>query len=446
MIPTEFFMPKKVKWAISILLVCIATLLLALPKLVGIVIQDAIADGVFEQINASTEGRITITNSQTETGWFRSIIQLNIEISDIRNQLEPHSLLVHGKISHGPILPTQSLLSFGLVNVDMTVNADTLQSELVTIMMDPLTVSLRVKFDQSLSISAMVPNIGIRNVNLHTTVDGLDAYVHINEDLSAKADIKSNEILIQNNQSNIQLTVSNPSLHLATDRLDDVSAGSAITATIPSTIASKPLAFNLNNTILDWRSHPSNKGTELTDFSQSIKVEKIESDLPLESISWKSEMRGVKEELIKSYNELLLKIQSASDVDPIVRMTELTQVGNETGLLLLQNEVNLVNIIEADLYQGIHKLNLNVLWKGLPSINNIDNFRFEDAVEALDIELNLLLDQESVSISPFAELAEHYSSQNYLTSSSDRLNMHAELTQGSLTINDESFPLERLLQ
>ena len=234
--------------------------------------------------------------------------------------------------------------------------------------------------------------------------------------------------------------------HLATDRLDDVSAGSAITATIPSTIASKPLSFNLNNTILDWRSHPSNKGTELTDFSQSIKVEKIESDLPLESISWKSEMRGVKEELIKSYNELLLKIRSVSDVDPIVRMTELTQVGNETGLLLLQNEVNLLNIIEADLYQGIHKLNLNVLWKGLPSINNIDNFRFEDAVEALDIELNLLLDQESVSISPFAELAEHYSSQNYLTSSSDRLSMHAELTQGSLTINDESFPLERLLQ
>ena len=348
-------MPKKVKWAISILLVCIATLLLALPKLVGIVIQDAIADGVFEQINASTEGRIAITNSQTETGWFRSIIQLNIEISDIRNQFEPHSLLVHGKISHGPILPTQSLLSFGLVNVDMTVNADTLQSELVTIMMDPLTVSLRVKFDQSLSISAMVPNIGIRNVNLHTTVDCLDAYIYINEDLSARADIKSNQILVQNNQSNIQLTVSNPSLHLATDRLDDVSAGSAITATIPSTIASKPLSFNLNNTILDWRSHPSNKGTELTDFSQSIKVEKIESDLPLESISWKSEMRGVKEELIKSYNELLLKIQSASDVDPIVRMTELTQVGNDTGLLLLQNEVNLVNIIEADLYQVIHK-------------------------------------------------------------------------------------------
>ena len=147
-------MPKKVKWAISILLVCIATLLLALPKLVGIMIQDAIADGVFEQINASTKGRIAITNSQTETGWFRSIVQLNIEISDIRNRFEPYSLLVHGKISHGPILPTQSFLSFGLVNVDMTVNADTFQSELVTIMMDSLTVSLRVKFDQSLSIRA----------------------------------------------------------------------------------------------------------------------------------------------------------------------------------------------------------------------------------------------------------------------------------------------------
>ncbi len=443
-------MPKKVKWAISILLVCIATLLLALPKLVGIVIQDAIADGVFEQINASTEGRIAITNSQAETGWFNSIIQLNIEISDAQNRVEPYSLLVHGNISHGPILLAQSVLSFGIISVDMAVNVDKLEleSELVTIIMDPLTASLIVKFDQSLSISAMIPNISIRNTNenLHATVDDLDVYLDINEDLSAKADIKSNQILVQNNQSSIQLTVSNPNLHLATDRLDDVSAKSAITATIPSAIASEPLSFNLSNTALDWRSYPSNKNKELTNFSQSINVEKIESDLPLESVSWKSEMRGVKDELIKSYNGLLLKIHSASDVDPILRVAELTQVVNETGLLLLRNEVNLINIIEANLYQGMHKLNLNVLWKGLPSINNIDNFRFEDAVEALNVELNLLLDQEAVSISPFAELAEHYSNQNYLISSSDRLTLHAKLAQGSVTLNDESFPLERFLQ
>ena len=441
-------MPKKVKWAISILLVCIAVLLLALPKLTGVVIQDAIADGVFEQIRASTEEQVIITNSQIETGWFSSIIQLSIEISDAQHRTEPYSLLLRGTIRHGPILLTQSELAFGLVGLDVVVNTDTLESEVATIILDNLVASIIVKFDQSFAIRASISDASIQNAdeNLHTTISKLAVYLDINQDFSARADIESNRILIENSQSNIRLTFSNPSLLLETARLDDVSAASQISATIPSIIASEPLAFNINNTNLEWRSYPSNENVELTNFSQFIQVDKIESELPLESVSWKSKMLGVKEELIRSYNEMLSNIQSTSGIDPISRVAELTRIGNETGLILIQNQVNIINVIEANLYQGKHRFEINALWEGLPGVSNLENLTFEGATEALNVDVNVSLDQDSVSISPFAELAEHYISQNYLISSGDQLTFRAQLEKGSVTLNDENIPLEQFLQ
>ena len=441
-------MPKKVKWAISILLVCIAVLLLALPKLTGVVIQDAIADGVFEQIRASTEEQVIITNSQIETGWFSSIIQLSIEISDAQHRTEPYSLLLRGTIRHGPILLTQSELAFGLVSLDVALNTDTLESEVATIILDNLVASIIVKFDQSLAIRASVSDISILNAdeNLHATISKLAVYLDISQDFAAQADIELSRILIENIQSNIRLTFSNPSLRLETARLDDVSAASQISATIPSIIASEPLAFIINNTNLEWRSYPSNENVELTDFSQFIQVDKIESELPLESVSWKSEMRGVKQELIRSYNEMLSNIQSMSGIDPISRVAELTRIGNETGLILIQNQVNIINVIEAKLYQGKHRFEINALWEGLPSVSNLENLTFEGATEALNVDVNVSLDQDSVSISPFAELAEHYISQNYLISSGDQLTFRAQLEKGSVTLNDENIPLEQFLQ
>ena len=117
-------------------------------------------------------------------------------------------------------------------------------------------------------------------------------------------------------------------------------------------------------------------------------------------------------------------------------------------MLLLQNEIKLKNILEIGLYQGIHKLELNTLWQGLPNIKNIDHFKFEDGIGALNVEIDLLLNQESLSISPFAELTELYISQGYLLSSSSGkdLILKAELREGKAFINNENYPLQGILQ
>ena len=66
----EFSMSTKVKWTISILLFGIAISFVALPRLIGSVIHDVIADQVFEQISSSTDGQIVISDPRIETGWF----------------------------------------------------------------------------------------------------------------------------------------------------------------------------------------------------------------------------------------------------------------------------------------------------------------------------------------------------------------------------------------
>ena len=113
---------------------------------------------------------------------------------------------------------------------------------------------------------------------------------------------------------------------------------------------------------------------------------------------------------------------------------------------LLQNEVRLNNILEMDLYQGVHKLKLNIFWKGLPKAQSIDDFNFKDGLNALDVEVDLRLNQESVSLSPFAELAELYTSQGYLLSSGEDLILHAKLKEGNASINNEDFPLQQIFQ
>jgi len=113
---------------------------------------------------------------------------------------------------------------------------------------------------------------------------------------------------------------------------------------------------------------------------------------------------------------------------------------------LLQNEVNLNNILEIGLYQGMHKLEFSILWEGLPNTQSIDDFKFEDGLNALNIEVDLLLNQESVSVSPFAELTELYISQGSLLSSGESIILKAELRGGKAFINNENFPLQRFLQ
>ena len=127
-------------------------------------------------------------------------------------------------------------------------------------------------------------------------------------------------------------------------------------------------------------------------------------------------------------------------------MAELTRIGNETGLILIQNQVNIINVIEANLYQGKHRFEINALWEGLPGVSNLENLTFESATEALNVEVNVSLDQDSVSISPFAELAEHYINQNYLIPIGDELIFRTKLEKGLVTLNDENIPLEQFLQ
>jgi len=242
------------------------------------------------------------------------------------------------------------------------------------------------------------------------------------------------------------LTLVQPSLNATTDTFGQTSAASWVSATIPLVDASDPLSFNVSNLNFEWRSEPSSIGAGLTDFSQDIQVSKIDSELPLKSISWKSEIEGIKQELITSYNKILLGMQSSSGVDPILKISELTRLGNETGLLLLQSEVRLNNILEVDLYKGVHKLELNVFWKGLPKAQSIDDFKFKDGLNALDVEVDLRLNQESVSFSPFAELAELYTSQGYLLSSDEDLILQAKLKEGNASINNEDFPLQQIFQ
>ena len=421
---------------------------LIVPKVIGIGVRETITDQALNQLAIATGGQINISRSKLESRWFNSSAEFIIDLTHPQNNNAILSLPLLSKIHHGPILLTQTGLDFGLLGVEIILDLAKLSSDEVAVELGVLAASVVAGFNKNLTVEANIPNLEIRSKreNLYINMSELNFDSKVNLDLSGHTKLTLNEILIQNRLSNIQINLNNPSLTLETEGPVESSSESALSVVIPSLAASEPLSFKVNNLRLDWRSTPSSTASGLTNFSQNILMDEIVSELPLTSFSWKSEMSGVSDELIASYNRMLLGMQSQTVMDPLSRVAELTRYGNETSSLLIQNELKLFNVITMESYEGEHSLELDIAWEGLPGLSRIEDLNFEDALEALAVEGNLSLSQEALLTSPFAALAEHYTNENYLIPKNGVLSLQAVLDKGLLTVNDEAIPLEQFVQ
>ena len=441
-------MPRKFKRAIIVISSLIIAFCLIVPKVIGTAVRETLTDQALNQLAIATGGQINISRSKLESRWFNSSAEFIIDLTHPQNNNAILSLPLLSKIHHGPILLTQTGLDFGLLGVEIILDLAKLSSDEVAIELGVLAASVVAGFNQNLTVEASIPNLEIRSKreNLYISMSELNFDSKVNLDLSGHTKLTLNEILIQNRLSNIQISLNNPSLTLETEGPVESSSESALSVVIPSLAASEPLSFKVNNLRLDWRSTPSSTESGLTNFSQHILMDEIVSELPLTSFSWKSEMSGVSDELIASYNRMLLGMQSQTVMDPLSRVAELTRYGNETSSLLIQNELKLANVLIMESYEGKHSLELDIAWEGLPGLSRIEDLNFEDALEALAVEGNLSLSQEALLASPFAALAEHYTNENYLIPNNGVLSLQAVLDKGLLTVNDEAIPLGQFVQ
>ena len=81
------------------------------------------------------------------------------------------------------------------------------------------------------------------------------------------------------------------------------------------------------------------------DIFQNIQVGNIESELPVQSLNWTTELNEVQNKLFKGYYEIIRTIQSQVSSNNLnAAMAEATALGGDMALLLVQNSLVLNNI------------------------------------------------------------------------------------------------------
>ena len=111
---------------------------------------------------------------------------------------------------------------------------------------------------------------------------------------------------------------------------------------------------------------------------------------------------------------------------------------------MIQNGLVFNNYIQANAFEGDHSVDLQVDWEGLPELDNIARMDINQAIDALNISLEMSLDLEAVMRSPAAEMVDTYVQEGYIEIDNGRILLSATLSDSELLVNGSSLAIDEL--
>ena len=193
----------------------------------------------------------------------------------------------------------------------------------------------------------------------------------------------------------------------------------------------------------DSRLQLSSMGAELLDIYQRLRIDSIESEFPLASLDWTSEVNEISTELIRSYYQLLADLQQQVNASQGTVKTQVTELGQQLAVIAIQNSLVFNNLIQANAYDGEHSVDLRIDWRGLPQLDDFAQLDINEAIAALTIDLELSLDLAAILRSPAADIIDPYVQQGYIVIDNGRILLSAALRDGELVLNGEAVPLDQ---
>jgi uncharacterized protein YdgA (DUF945 family) len=184
-------------------------------------------------------------------------------------------------------------------------------------------------------------------------------------------------------------------------------------------------------------------GAELLDIYQRLRIDSIESEFPLASLDWTSEVNEISTELIRSYYQLLADLQQQVNASQGTVKTQVTELGQQLAVIAIQNSLVFNNLIQANAYDGEHSVDLRIDWRGLPQLDDFAQLDINEAIAALTIDLELSLDLAAILRSPAADIIDPYVQQGYIVIDNGRILLSAALRDGELVLNGEAVPLDQ---
>ena len=433
--------------AVKVLLVVAMLILLALtlmPKVIGAEIERAIIDNLLTLIPPKAESQFEIRHNEFSDGWFSSTTTIELIYKPIGT--DAIALTMDFDIDHGPLLQTEDGLSIGLA---YAVIQPSIRNDLFDIAIADLpfplpdiTLKLLARFDQSMRVNMNVSALNFSEAARELNFSGLDANVDVASDQSVNFSIQMGELSATENAGNFNVLISGMTLTSSTTQMNDILAESRATLAIPVVSSTLPLPFSVSDIGIDYGLQASNTEDNSSEIYQTVSVASIESEIPVSSFSWLTEVKQVNNELLRDYSMLLSELQNEINAGAETLSADFTELGQELYLLVLQNPLEFNNRIEANSYDGDHTVDLRVLWAGISALNTSTELDINEAIAALNMGLDISLDLESILRSPLAGVVKPYVQQGYLTIANGRILVEASLQDSVLRVNGDKLLLE----
>lgn len=432
----------KIPLVIAVLIVLVLSLM---PKVIGAGIERATVDSLIALIPPQTQSQFEIRRNEFKDGWFSSSTTIELIYTPIGT--DAIALSMDFEIDHGPLLQTEDGLSIGLAYavIEPSIRNDMFDIAIADISfpLPDITLNLLARFNQSLWLNMNISELSYSDTAGEFSFDGLDANVDVSSDQSAYFSLEMGELSASENTDNSNVLIAGMTVTSSTTQVNDILAQSRAALSIPSVSSTWPLPFSVTDIGVDYGLQSSPAVENFSEIYQTIRIASIESEIPINSFSWLSEIKQLNNELLLDYYRLLSELQNEIDSDAEEVSAEFTELAQELYLLVLQNPLELNNRVEASSYDGDHSADLRVLWAGISTLNSAAELDINEAIAALNMTLEVSLDLEAIMRSPLAGLVDPYVQQGYLTVANGRIMIEGSLQNNILRVNGDELPLDQ---
>ena len=439
-------MINRILQVLLVLSIAFVLIFVVTPKIIGLGIRDAATTSLINLVPPESRGQVSVTHTQFDIGWFHTAATVDIDLTS-PGFSESLDIRLNIDIQHGPFLLTDEGPRIGLIyaNIDPGFSSSELIQTLAEIPFElpSVEITLLAGLNQSLRVDLNIAPVNYNQNGTNLIFTGVDGNLTANTDNSASLNVSVGNIIAHDSNSQLSFNLAGIEIKSYTTQMNDLLAPSTIFLAIPTISSTGPFPFNLTNLSSNSRMQASTI-PQAIDIFQNIQVGNIESELPVQSLNWTTELNEVQNKLFKGYYEIIRTIQSQVSSNNLnAAMAEATALGGDMALLLVQNSLVLNNIVEANVYGGEHSVDLSIDWKGIPDRVDLNESQLEEIVVALAIQLKISLDQQAIMSSQFAELVGPYVKQGYLLVENGRILFSASLQNGKLTVNGEEAPLDQ---
>lgn len=429
----------------------IAALLLAAaaaPKIIGSGVRDATMNSLLELLPPESRNELQITETRFDSGWFSSEGELEIRYRALADQ---SNLAIHllFNISHGPLLFTPDGMRLGLAYAEIvpTFNSPEVTQAIaeLAIELPEVRIDMLAELDQTVHLALNMEPFNVNDATGQVSFAGMNGSVVANPDLSGELRFHMGELRAEQPATQMGFSIAGIELESTTQQMNDLLAPSMAMLAIPAISSGAPFPFSISNISADSQVQPSNAGPQQVDFRQSFRIANIDADIPVASFNWTFNFNEVRNELVRSYYLMIAEMQNAINGNPGAGSNPIETSAEEMVMIAVQNSLVFNSFMSANAYEGDHSIELEIDWRGMPDVTDLDTIEAMQILEVLSFELTVSLDEAAILASPLSAMIDPYVQQGYLRVDGGRILLDASLSDAELTVNGETVGLEQFL-